>query len=644
MGAADEDTSYSQNTYLFSFKSFVSSMEEVENYFGASFVEPTTTTTTTTTTTAASTGRRRRKRQSSTDSVGSRHHAEILFSGKIQSIVAKALAANNIDFSHHVALNSSELYYGYYNDGTQFEFVWCDDNSNLKDEELILYQQVTQTRRMRRLVTARDVDADACAEMTLNDSDNLRFRLISCGTLLPPLCMRGLPADGDSSTDTINITSNTVSRKRKRQKNKKKSNNIMKKLRGKQKWAKSRKRVGFNKRPRQGRSHRQARQNGLEAGGPAVEMCANPVVWGIVGPAILGVANPGTLAAAAPPPAPPPPAPAPAQPPPPQPQPSGPQSVQELNPTQTFDQFMGTFGDAAAASRLPVDPITFGSNLAVINGHNTAFLLGQQSFFLTVNQFTAVAFTDFAARYGGAGSFANNTGRAQPQFDSRGELQVEEEPPTSLDWMNDECAQSSILREQICNNCAAHSTTSVLEYCFCLAGDRSFSPRTVQQFSECTDQQALDAGSQLERKNAHCVTGFPDVHMDFILKSLSGTVDAEQIVPEDNFCTDPDAPLPDDYDPYDYDFTLPCRCLEEAQEPPARARMTDFMFDYFTTEDYIVDALQTGPVTTSMIVTPLMQSYGGGVYYNFEECDDYGPEEVPADCKVQPYIVSEINN
>ena len=218
---------------------------------------------------------------------------------------------------------------------------------------------------------------------------------------------------------------------------------------------------------------------------------------------------------------------------------------------------------------------------------------------------------------------------------------MEEEPPTSLDWMNDECAQSSILREQICNNCAAHSTTSVLEYCFCLAGDRSFSPRTVQQFSECTDQQALDAGSQLERKNAHCVTGFPDVHMDFILKSLSGTVDAEQIVPEDNFCTDPDAPLPDDYDPYDYDFTLPCRCLEEAQEPPARARMTDFMFDYFTTEDYIVDALQTGPVTTSMLVTSKMQSYGGGVYYNFEECDDYGSEEVPADCKVQPFIVSE---
>ena len=41
-----------------------------------------------------------------------------------------------------------------------------------------------------------------------------------------------------------------------------------------------------------------------------------------------------------------------------------------MNPTQTFEQFMGTFGDAAAASRLPVDPITFGSNLAVINGHN----------------------------------------------------------------------------------------------------------------------------------------------------------------------------------------------------------------------------------------------------------------------------------
>ena len=60
-----------------------------------------------------------------------------------------------------------------------------------------------------------------------------------------------------------------------------------------------------------------------------------------------------------------------------------------------------------------------------------------------------------------------------------------------------------------------------MEWCLCKAQGETVSSRSVQQLSECTDGLALDKGSQVERTNTYCVGGFPDVHMDFIVRSLT---------------------------------------------------------------------------------------------------------------------------
>ena len=65
-----------------------------------------------------------------------------------------------------------------------------------------------------------------------------------------------------------------------------------------------------------------------------------------------------------------------------------------------------------------------------------------------------------------------------------------------------------------------------------------------------------------------------------------------------------------------------------------RERMVDYKFSYFTTEDYLTDSLSLiGPTTTSLLITRMMQLYGGGVFYNPEECSDYTFENVPEVCQ-----------
>ena len=44
--------------------------------------------------------------------------------------------------------------------------------------------------------------------------------------------------------------------------------------------------------------------------------------------------------------------------------------------------------------------------------------------------------------------------------------------------------------------------------------------------------RGLDIGSQMERVNRHCVTGFPDVHLDYIINNLEGALDADENIPE----------------------------------------------------------------------------------------------------------------
>ena len=134
--------------------------------------------------------------------------------------------------------------------------------------------------------------------------------------------------------------------------------------------------------------------------------------------------------------------------------------------------------------------------------------------------------------------------------------------------------------------------------------------RSLQQLSECTHGLGADIGTQLERVNQHCITGFPDIHMMLIMTELNGTMEAEAINPES---------------------VEQKECRAEVEDG-TRVRMTDYLSDYFTDESYLLDALAIGPVATNIGVTPGMQFYKEGVYYNPEECEDYLDEDIPDEC------------
>ena len=123
----------------------------------------------------------------------------------------------------------------------------------------------------------------------------------------------------------------------------------------------------------------------------------------------------------------------------------------------------------------------------------------------------------------------------------------------------------------------------------------------------------LQVGTKMERGNQFCESGFADVHMDFIMGELNGTLAPEADIPESEVAGD---------------------CNRNVGGG-TRERMVDFMYDYFTTEDYLIDSLSLfGPTTTTMLVTPLMQHFGGGLFYKPEDCTDYLLEDVPEVCQV----------
>ena len=98
--------------------------------------------------------------------------------------------------------------------------------------------------------------------------------------------------------------------------------------------------------------------------------------------------------------------------------------------------------------------------------------------------------------------------------------------------------------------------------------------------------------------------------MMLIMTELNGTLEAETINPESEEKGE-------------------CRVVVEDR---TRVRMTDYLSDYFTDESYLIDALALGPTATNIAVTQAMQFYGGGVYYNPEECRDYIDEDIPEEC------------
>ena len=115
----------------------------------------------------------------------------------------------------------------------------------------------------------------------------------------------------------------------------------------------------------------------------------------------------------------------------------------------------------------------------------------------------------------------------------------------------------------------------------------------------------------MARVNSHCQSGFPDVHLSFLTNGLGGQLDSALNNPERN-------------------ETGTCSQARDL----TRARVTDYVSDIFTTEDHLLDAVSMlGATATNIAVTADLAFYGGGVYYNPEECTDYVEEPVPVQCQ-----------
>ena len=116
------------------------------------------------------------------------------------------------------------------------------------------------------------------------------------------------------------------------------------------------------------------------------------------------------------------------------------------------------------------------------------------------------------------------------------------------------------------------------ELCLCRAGGETVSPRSVQQISECSDGTGLDLGSQVERLNTHCLSGFPDVHFSFLINGLGGQLDSAVNNPE----------------------RLEAGTCSQTRDR-TRARVTDYVADIFTTEDHLLDAVSMLGATATNI-------------------------------------------
>ena len=88
----------------------------------------------------------------------------------------------------------------------------------------------------------------------------------------------------------------------------------------------------------------------------------------------------------------------------------------------------------------------------------------------------------------------------------------------------------------------------------------------------------------MERVNHHCVTGFPDVHMSFIMGELGGTLASEAVRP---------------------DMDEAGECDRSLNSGGTRERMVDYVFDFFTrSEKQIVQSFYRNIVDSSSMLKP----------------------------------------
>jgi len=538
-------------------------------------------------------------------------------SGTVQKIVASALLSQpaNKEQYFNVDLNNVTAALIPGSDNSISFLVSCGGWGDVADVDNLYLGQ---------FFDATNNQSDQCVHMkadysTTYDTDVLMYQTSNCEVSYPPLCMR------KKSGNDISITGPEFSEVKHRKI--KTKNSKEKLLRWKQKRNKRRKMTGFSNRIGQNvQKNKYTKETVKErwsadknvaveyAGegrqfqgeGTPVEMCI-PVAILLTGACVLFPAlcyQQPTLSDPAPPEVI-------------QPTPTPTQvqqlTIETLSPIQDFPTFEDVYQKAYnSPAEREFRQGVFLSNLNTVNTHNLLYIAGQTSYFVAINSFSDLTFNEFVASFTGVGLFkplANLTNPVPAQFQTRGSLPTNPQPPLSVDFSQSVC--KSRIRQQICNSCSAQSAISSVEYCLCLAGENNLKPRSIQQISECTDALGLDEGSQLERVNQHCLTGFPDVHMSYIVGTLNGRVETEELLPE---------------------FEENFGCVNEIQEPTT-ARVVDYISDYFTTEDYLVDSLTFGPTSTNIAVTPMLQLYGGGIYYNPEECDDYTEEIVPQECQ-----------
>ena len=82
---------------------------------------------------------------------------------------------------------------------------------------------------------------------------------------------------------------------------------------------------------------------------------------------------------------------------------------------------MAQFGENAIMPQNADPRVVFEQNVNFINAMNALYVQQEVGFFMTVNQFSALSFQEFALRQSGMGVFANEFD-ARPEFDNRGVL------------------------------------------------------------------------------------------------------------------------------------------------------------------------------------------------------------------------------
>ena len=555
--------------------------------------------------------------------------------GPVQKVIAKSLTESDITDEFIVALSRSSKY-----QDQKFSFLWDEFNAKLTGVDI--------SQDMETVTEGHE-----CAKLRLSeDQKSIVFESVDCvQSRLKPLCQRVV---GESIIVTQNPRNKPKTKCVKNQcyltwleflfPKAKSPRRMMKKImKGRLPWKQrkfqKKRKSGFQVRTKKPR--RKGRQF-LETNQQDVDMCLavpilTPVITTItsgITPVLAGTPLAPLIPAPVVPPAapvvpPPPPPPAVIPPPPAAAPPLAPAvapalsvgggtgtvtttMLTSLNPVQNYDSFLQEFPRTFdSPGQFQARAEIFEANLASINAHNTQFLLGAATFSVVANEYSDMTFNEFMEAKGGVGLFTNNANDVPAAQQTKGELPVNPQLPDSLDFS--EITPNFKPRNQVCNNCAAHAAISATEYCLFIAGERNLTARSVQQVSECTDGVALDTGSPIERTNTFCESGFPDVHMDYIINNLDGRLDSESNNPESNEKSS-------------------CR---DRETEDSKREVSNYFSDIFTTEDYLLDALsQFGPTATNIAVTPMLQFYGGGIYYNPEECSNYVEEEVPEKCRV----------